>query len=223
VVRARGLLFDSGDTLIRPIGGRWNPRFDFENVVLRHHPDAPTTVFERAFAVGQAFLDASVGTAPRDEYHQVILAELGIQASRLLLDELNAPLDRPPVEPFEDVSPVLAELRARGLRMAIVTDNWGTADSVRRTYDLIGLEGYFDVVVVSEELGCNKPDPRMYQTASDALGLRPGECLFVDDDAALVAAAIVLGYRGVAICRGRSAHTPTVPTIDRFSELLSLV
>ena len=29
----RGVLFDSGDTLTRPVGGRWNPRFDFEEIV----------------------------------------------------------------------------------------------------------------------------------------------------------------------------------------------
>ena len=34
----RGVLFDSRDTLIRPVGGRWNPRLDFEEIVLRHLP-----------------------------------------------------------------------------------------------------------------------------------------------------------------------------------------
>ena len=33
-----GVLFDSGDTLIRPVWGRWNPRSDFEEIVLRHLP-----------------------------------------------------------------------------------------------------------------------------------------------------------------------------------------
>jgi putative hydrolase of the HAD superfamily len=37
-VGVRGVLFDSGDTLIRPVGGRWNPRLDFEEIVLRHLP-----------------------------------------------------------------------------------------------------------------------------------------------------------------------------------------
>lgn len=45
----RALLVDSGCLLIRPIGGRWNPRRDFEETVLAHHPSiAP----ERFAAVG---------------------------------------------------------------------------------------------------------------------------------------------------------------------------
>ena len=47
----RGLLLDSGDALIGPRGGRWNPRFDFEEVVSRHHDVA---VSELAGAVDVA-------------------------------------------------------------------------------------------------------------------------------------------------------------------------
>ena len=130
-----------------------------------------------------------------------------------MLGELDAPLERAPIEPFEDVHPVLDALRSLSMRMAIVTDNWGTAESVRTMHDAIGLAGYFDVFVVSEELGCSKPDPRMYRTASDALDLEPSECVVVDDDVALVEAAIVLGYRGVAICRGETQ--PSLGAIDR--------
>jgi putative hydrolase of the HAD superfamily len=36
--RLQGVLFDSGDVLIRPIGGRWNPRYDFEGIVLGPPP-----------------------------------------------------------------------------------------------------------------------------------------------------------------------------------------
>jgi FMN phosphatase YigB (HAD superfamily) len=35
----------------------------------------------------------------------------------------------------------------------------------------------------------------MYLYASDMFGLTPGECLYTDDDPALVTAAIQLGYR----------------------------
>jgi HAD superfamily hydrolase (TIGR01509 family) len=217
------VLFDTGSTLTRPIGGRWNPRFDFESVVLRHHPDAPADSFEAAFAVGQAFLDAAPSTAGRDDYHRVILAELGVPAERELLDELDRTLEQPPIEPYPDVRRVLDGLLSGGIRMAIVTDNWGTADTVKRNHDLIGPDGLFEVCVVSEELGCNKPDPRMYRAASEALGLQPGDCFYLDDDASLVEAAIALGYRGAAICRDGSATTAPVASITSLDELLPLL
>ena len=109
----RGVLFDTGDTLTRPIGGRWNPRFDFEEVLLRHVPDAPADRFAEAFAAGQRFLEESRTTPPRDDYHRAILAELGMEnIPRVLLDDLDRPLDGPHVEPFPDVRPALEGLRA---------------------------------------------------------------------------------------------------------------
>ena len=46
----KGALFDSGDTLTRPIGGRWNPRFDFEEVLARHCPEARSELLADAVA-----------------------------------------------------------------------------------------------------------------------------------------------------------------------------
>lgn len=61
--RLQGVLFDSGDVLIRPIGGRWNPRYDFEGILLAHHPDTQVERFPGAFAAGQRALDAGTTTA----------------------------------------------------------------------------------------------------------------------------------------------------------------
>jgi FMN phosphatase YigB (HAD superfamily) len=71
-------------------------------------------------------------------------------------------------------------------------------------------------------LGCHKPDARMYRHASDALGLEPADCLFVDDDPELVAAAIALGYQGRAMVR-EGAVAGDVPSIRSLTELLDLV
>jgi FMN phosphatase YigB (HAD superfamily) len=63
----------------------------------------------------------------------------------------------------------------------------------------------------------------MYRHASDALGLRPEECLFVDDDPELVAAAVELGYVGRAMCPGDGAESsPRVPSITALPEILDL-
>lgn len=220
----RGVLFDTGNTLTRPRGGRWNPRYDFEDVLLRHEPGAPVDRFPDAFAVGAVFLDASPSTSPREDYHRAILRELGYaDPSPELLRDLDLPLDLPPIEPFLDVLAVLHELRSREIRMALVTDNWGTSETIRRMHDLIGLEGFFDAVIVSEELGCRKPDPRMYHAARDALDLRSEECLFVDDDPDLVEAAVALGFRGVTICRDGTPEPQSGRSITELGELVRLL
>jgi putative hydrolase of the HAD superfamily len=89
----RGILFDAGDTLYGPIGGRWNSRFDFEEVLLRYHPEAPVNCFAEAIAAGKRFMDAAPSTPPRDDYHRAILSELGIHdPSRDLLTDLLWPV-----------------------------------------------------------------------------------------------------------------------------------
>lgn len=217
-----GLLLDSGDTIIGPKGGRWNPRFDFEDVLLRHWPDAPADRFAAAFDAGRRFLDGCRTTPPRDLYHRAILQHLGMdEPSEELLTDLDASL--PPsevVEVFPEVPSTLDELRSRGLKMAIVSDNWSGLDQI---YDRLGLGRYFDAFIVSEEVGCCKPDPRMYWTASEALGLAPHQCLFVDDHAELVAAALALGYAGVTIDRTGTEPAGDVPRIASLDELLRLV
>jgi putative hydrolase of the HAD superfamily len=214
-----GVLFDSGDTLIRPVGGRWNPRFDFEEIVLGHLPDLAVDTFPQAFTAGQKVLDAGPGTPSRDEYHRAILHALGVhRPAPSLLEELDQPTVRPPVEPFPEVPAVLERLRTAGVEMAVVSDNWpGLEDLYRR----LGLDIYFQAFVISAVLGCRKPDPRMYQAGSDALGLARHECIFVDDAPDLVAAAIEVGYGGTAIIRG-SDPPPGVPWISTLEDLVPM-
>lgn len=40
---------------------------------------------------------------------------------------------------------------------------------------------YFDVVILSSEVGLVKPDVRIYNLAAEKLGLKPAECVFIDD------------------------------------------
>jgi putative hydrolase of the HAD superfamily len=62
----------------------------------------------------------------------------------------------------------------------------------------------------------------MYAEGSRLLGLEPHECLFIDDDPELVAAAIDLGYHGVALDRDTHAIT-AVRTIASLDDLLPIV
>jgi putative hydrolase of the HAD superfamily len=225
--RIRGVLFDSGDVLVHPIGGRWNPRYDFEAILLAHHPEAPVERFLEAFAAGQRVLDADpTRTANRTDYHRAMLAVLGIDApSTALLHELEAPAAGPVLEVFPDVWPVLEQLHAWGVGMAVVSDNWARSkdDPPPAASEELGIERYFAGYVISEVLGCNKPDPRMYAAGRDLLGLDPGDCLIVDDDPQLVLAAIQLGHHGVALTRGGEPASVGVPTITSLEELLPIV
>jgi HAD superfamily hydrolase (TIGR01509 family) len=209
------VLFDSGGVLMQPIGGRWNPRADFEEILTEAHPTLKPADIAAAIAVGDTFLHGAASTPAYDDYHRVILGELGVEPTAGLLAELTRPADpRKILETFPEVLPTLRELQRRGVRMGVVSDAWPELPSLHAA---LGMGEFFEAYAISAELGCHKPDPRMYRHASDALGLPPNTCLFLDDDPAYVAAAIALGYQGLAVLRrpNHSAHgVPAIRSID---------
>jgi putative hydrolase of the HAD superfamily len=103
------------------------------------------------------------------------------------------------VEPFDDVVPVLSRW-ARRYRLVAVTN--GNAD-VGRT----GLGAFFVGAVSAHEIGCAKPDPRMFREACRVAGVEPGEALHVGDDPRLdVLAARDAGLHAAWLRRAAFAH-----------------
>ncbi len=71
------------------------------------------------------------------------------------------------------VEPVLRELKARGFSLGLVADTRrGTYQNVLRQHNLYNL---FDVFAISDELGVEKPDRKIFVFALDALGIQPEE------------------------------------------------
>lgn len=213
-------MFDAGGVLTRPIGGRWNPRFDFESIVMAHHPHVREDIFQQAIEAGQRFLDAGTATANRSDYHRTMLAVLGIDSpSEQLLRQLDDPAAGPVIELYPDVHRVLNQLRLRNIRMSVVSDNWAGLEAA---FAGLEIQHYFEGFAISEVLGCRKPDPRMYAEGSRLIGLEPHQCLFIDDDPQLVVVAKELGYHGVTLDRDGQSRT-TDDVIATLDGLLPIV
>jgi putative hydrolase of the HAD superfamily len=119
--------------------------------------------------------------------------------------------------------PVLSQLRARGLRLGVVTNG---IDRVQRArLKAARLESLFAVVVTSEGCGFAKPDPRILEVALAGLEVEPREALYVGDDARTDGGAATAA--GVPFCwidRGFGAPTrgPHV-RLRHLRELLAVV
>ena len=94
---------------------------------------------------------------------------------------------------FTDVCPVLEELRGRGVKLAIVTDN--PVVSQRQKIAVSGLGEYVDVVVYSREVGGEKPQKRIFAEVATQLGIPPEKLVMVGDNLYRdIAGALEAGY-----------------------------
>lgn len=118
-------------------------------------------------------------------------------------------------EPYPDTAQVLAELRQRRVPVAVVSNIGWDLRPVLREH---GLDRFVDVVVLSYEHQAQKPDPRLFQVACDALGLHPEQVAMVGDDRRADAGAAALGCRVHLV-----DHLPVRQRPDGLRPVLQLV
>ena len=79
--------------------------------------------------------------------------------------------------PDESVQ-LLEELRRRGIKVGLITNTFSDERDLIRSSKLFPL---FDATRISYEEGVLKPDPSMYSSIMEELGVTPDECLYVGD------------------------------------------
>lgn len=99
---------------------------------------------------------------------------------------------------YDDAAPVLDALRERGIRTAVLS-NVGV--DIRPVMAREGLRT--DAVVLSCEVGAVKPQPEIFVSALEALGVEPSEALMVGDSWKDDAGAAALGIRTLILPRTR--------------------
>jgi putative hydrolase of the HAD superfamily len=106
-------------------------------------------------------------------------------------------------EAFADAAPGLRELRARGLRLVVVS-NWDC--SLPEVLERIGLLAHVDDVVASAVVGASKPDARIFRAGLAAAGCRADEAVHVGDSAGNdVEGARAAGIRPLLLARAGGA------------------
>jgi epoxide hydrolase-like predicted phosphatase len=68
---------------------------------------------------------------------------------------------------------------------------------VQEFFDAHQLHDLFDTVVLSGAEGITKPDPRIFERTAERLGLRPEECIMIDDSAENCRGAEAVGMKSI--------------------------
>jgi putative hydrolase of the HAD superfamily len=122
--------------------------------------------------------------------HPGLVAEMVRRDRELLL--ANARL-------FDDVVPFLSKVRARGIKIAVVSN---CTENTRPLLTSLGVDTLADALILSCEVGAAKPAAEIFRSALDRLGVSAEATVFVDDQPGYCAGSVAVGISTVQIVRG---------------------
>lgn len=137
------------------------------------------------------------------------MAEQKNNAYREMLRELT------PGDVLPGVLPVLKELRARGVKLAVGSSSKNAPVILEQT----DLARFFDAVADGSQIVNTKPDPEVFLLAAKLLGLRPEQCFVVEDAVPGIKAAAAAGSKPVAVgpaqgCEGARYSLPSLECVN---------
>jgi putative hydrolase of the HAD superfamily len=207
------VITDWGGVLTNPIGESVNAWLTREGIDREHYASVMRPLIMQAYHDGaddNLIHALERGECSEEEFERLLAGQLrrmdgGQVAAAGLLTRMFAAsiLDIAMVE-------LVRQLRAAGLRTALLSNSWGSSSYHRPLFAEL-----FDEVVISAEVGMRKPEERIFQLATGRLGLSPAECVFIDDIEANVLAAEGAGLIGLW-------HTETATTAARLTELVGI-
>jgi HAD superfamily hydrolase (TIGR01509 family) len=111
-----------------------------------------------------------------------------------------------PFQPYDDARPLLTTLRARGLRLGIVSNHTPAARPMMETLfgDLIPASA----ITISGEVGVHKPRPSIFRRGAARVGVPPTRCAFVGDNLHVDAEAAVAAGYALGIWLDREGDAP---------------
>ena len=136
-------------------------------------------------------------------------------------DMMEECLDREGIRRKPGALELVQRLKADGITTAVATatDPERTAKYLRLT----GLEGYFDRLISATQVKEGKPSPDIYLYACEQLGLKPEECLAVEDSPNGVLSAYRAGCKVVMVPDQTEADEETKKDLYAVAENLDEV
>ncbi len=187
----KAVLFDLGGTLIEYIN---NPSPDvyrkFQNQLTDGDPQISypdfRMIIERYWVTMQdEFYSADLNLKITD-FNQTFFAQLGFSdesAKRLAtpFDDLIFELELDCTIAIDGAIELLDFLKNNGYKIGLVSNASHSENRLRLLMRKVGIEDYFETVVISSVMGIRKPDPRIFLKALDDLGVQASEALYIGD------------------------------------------
>jgi putative hydrolase of the HAD superfamily len=164
---------------------------------------------------------AFTGQMTFKEYKIDILKLYGITDSHLLEQGLQKAIrEKTRVLYFANTLDTLKALKERSYYLGIVTDTTQPLHLKIEKLERGGFGHLWDSIIPSNEVGVQKPDPRIYQLALNQLGIEPERAIFVGHNTNELQGARKTGMKTVAFNYDRDAQADFY--IKEFAELANL-
>ena len=181
-VAPTALVFDLGGVLID-----WDPRylyrqlFDDPDEMESFLAEVTTAEWNAHQDAGRPWADAVELLVAEHPERRKLIEAFHRRWPEMLAGEIPGTVD------------VLADLRAAGVRL-VALSNWSAEmfPVARERFDFLA---WFEGIVISGDVGVNKPDRRIFEYLAERFDIEPEAALFIDDSPANVHAASALGFR----------------------------
>jgi len=165
----------------------------------KHHEAYQAAFAPRGIHVEQREVFANEGRSSREVIGSIAKAR-GLGLTKGELDEMNEVKKATfrgfgPMERYPGVDAMVVRLRARGLRLALVSGT-GRSNIDHHFGDWLR---HFEVVVSADDVTRTKPDPEPYRRALEKLALAAGEAVVVENAPLGIRAAKGAGLRVIAV------------------------
>ena len=134
------------------------------------------------------------------------------------------------MRPRQDTIDTLSYLQSKGVKIGLISNCSPETPLIWRETPLAPL---VDVAIFSSSVGIRKPDPRIYQLATEQLAVRPENCMYVGDgDSEELSGAARVGMYPVLIrLSGEDGTQPHLanredwegPIISSLTEIVTLI
>jgi len=225
----KAVFFDLYNTLVSYAP----PREELEARVLKDLGiDVSPEVFRRPLFIADEFIYREHARSPISkrskeetmvlyaQYQGIVLKEAGIEASQELVASILGKWQQVKFKMvlFDDVMPTLTHLRELGLILGLISN---VDRDITPLCQELGLSAWLQVVVTSQELGFNKPQPEIFQEALKQAGVKPSEAIYVGDQHQIdVVGANEAGMRGILLDRnGFFENIVDCPRIRSLTEV----
>ena len=148
---------------------------------------------------------------PLSETEKIALAEKKNDIYKTLLEKME------PSDVDDCVRSTLKELKERGYLLAIGS----SSKNAKRILERVELIHEFDAISDGTNIAKSKPDPEVFIKAAEFLGLKPQQCLVVEDADAGIEAALKGGMHSAAIGPATKIGKAKY-NLNTFSDLLHI-